>query len=126
MKVALVTGSRDWTDGKAIRSVLNAFGPDLLIHGDCPTGADQIADEWGRATGTFTMRFPAERSGSQWPAAGPVRNGDMVKVAATLAKYGNEVGVFAFPLPGSKGTPDCVGKAKRATLTVAEFKGWKR
>lgn len=124
MKIALVTGSRDWADGSAIRSALSAFSPDLLIHGDCPRGADRIADEWAaesarRHVGLVgVLRFPAEYSGSPWPAAGPVRNGDMVKAAALFAQYGHDVRVFAFPLRASKGTVDCMVKAKRAGLDV--------
>lgn len=43
MKVAVVTGSRTWQNRAAIAYCLE--GAELLIVGDCPTGADAIALE---------------------------------------------------------------------------------
>lgn len=118
MKIALVTGSRAWHNASVIHSTLEGFAPDLVMHGDCPTGADRIADEWATSHGVPVLRFPAEHSRSRWPAAGPVRNGDMVKAGALLSQYGNDVRAFAFPLEAARGTRDCITKARCAGLDV--------
>lgn len=47
----LITGSRDWADTELIRhqltrTWLTVAGPFLVVHGACPTGADDIASDW--------------------------------------------------------------------------------
>jgi len=47
----LITGSRDWGDVDLIRHQLTRVwltvqGPLVVIHGDCPTGADWMASDW--------------------------------------------------------------------------------
>lgn len=129
----LVTGSRDWADRNAVYRALNQvcddFGlnyppdeygntmPDpsriTVVHGHCPTGADQIADDW--CIGAF---FEAERHPADWDrhgkAAGPIRNQEMVDLGADL--------VLAFPARGiSRGTWDCVDRAREAGIPVRIF-----
>jgi Protein of unknown function (DUF2493). len=72
----LVTGSRDWEGIQAqekIHAVLAAAQalaeqlgcPLTVVHGDCPTGADAIADRWARrreSEGVFVETFDF----SQW------------------------------------------------------------
>lgn len=47
--ILAVTGGRDLTDGALICSTLRTIHREtpitLLVHGDCPTGADRIAAE---------------------------------------------------------------------------------
>ena len=84
----LVTGSRDWSDAERVFDALAEVidGPDwTIVHGDCPTGADALADFWGRMTGYPLERHPAEWNrpdGSFDPAAGPRRNAKMVALGA--------------------------------------------
>lgn len=86
----LVTGSRDWTGvygTNRIHIVLNVLlalcdvlGEKLtVVHGDCPTGADRIVDDWAlRREDVVTV----ERHPADWRTlgkrAGPIRNEYMV------------------------------------------------
>lgn len=47
----LVTGTRDWDDTDRLRheltrTWLTAEGPFVVVHGACPTGADDLASDW--------------------------------------------------------------------------------
>jgi hypothetical protein len=120
----IVTGSREWTDKRAIRdAILNTlhrmntgFGPHTLVHGDCPTGADVLADEvWWE---TFpTTPIPPEIHRANWKlngrAAGPIRNQQMIDQGADVC--------IAFPLGDSRGTRDCIRRAEAAGIPVLNF-----
>ena len=56
MKVALVTGSREWTDEDLIYSELDKFEPDVLIHGDCPRGLRRCSFTLGSHSMTHRQR----------------------------------------------------------------------
>jgi hypothetical protein len=109
----LVTGSRDFTDYDTIAGVLDdeavTHGPIVVIHGGA-CGADQLAATWARANRQAQLAFPAdwERYGRH---AGPIRNRKM------LAEAYPDV-VHAFPLPGSRGTWDCVQAARMLGIPV--------
>lgn len=115
----LVTGSRNWTDRETLEHELadecDSFpGPVIVVHGDCPRGADAIAArfirEWGHKYGGITAEpHPADWD-NQGPAAGPIRNQRMVDLGAVLC--------LAFPLGESRGTYDCVRRANRAGIPV--------
>lgn len=82
----LVTGSRDWPDRDIIWSALAAIATEspfaTLVHGDCPTGADAIADHWWTTFGGHVERHPADWSRGR--KAGPERNAEMVTLGADL------------------------------------------
>lgn len=123
----LFTGSRNWTGIQAEHragQVLAGLGgflllmgePLVIVHGDNPEGLDAIVDRWAirhrYEPGKNLLRYPAN-----WTlfgkAAGPMRNQEMVNDGADLC--------LGFPLPGSKGTVDCMRRARLAgilTLTV--------
>lgn len=112
----LVTGSRDWPDRTAAEEALRTAWIELgrsdaavLVHGGCPTGADEIADQYWRSVGLPVNVFPADwrQFGKK---AGPLRNQEMVDFGADL--------VLAFPLPHSRGTLDCTNRADTAGLPV--------
>lgn len=109
----IVTGSRNFADHEglahALEQVLAQFGPFILVHGDCPTGADRMADEWAVDHQLLVHRFPADWA-ALGKAAGPTRNSQMVNSGAVL--------VVAFPHAHSPGTRDCVRKAKAAGINV--------
>lgn len=126
----LVTGSRDWEDVETIRRALlwaiTTYGAQgrrlLLVHGDCPDGADAIAHaEWLRLSRSNDLHLLApERhtvTRDDWTRigkrAGPQRNQRMVDEGAEVC--------LAFPLPSSKGTVDCMHKAEDAGI---EIKVW--
>jgi hypothetical protein len=130
MKIAIVTGSRDWQDREALWRALDDEHPDIVVHGSCETvvrgerrmrGADLDADLWARMNGVMLLTAPAhfDRLGGK---AGPIRNSFIAKVvAAILAGWPgqpHQVVVIAAPLPGSRGTPDMVQKCERRQWRV--------
>lgn len=113
----IVTGSRDWVDRKAVEARLLALhdlhGNDLVVvHGDCPTGADRIAKEFCEQMGITQDPHPADWD-THGKAAGPIRNKKMVDLGADL--------VLAFPLGVSRGTRGCMGLAKNAGIKVLDL-----
>ena len=81
----LVTGSRDWDDAEAIADALAIYGrfdDTVLIHGACPTGADELADAWAAVNGVTVERYPADWS--QGRRAGLDRNDQMVALGADV------------------------------------------
>jgi hypothetical protein len=114
----MVTGSRDWEDAALIERVLDKWRtrsalPLVLIHGGCPTGADNLADAWARKHGVRVQRFPAQwaRYGRR---AGPRRNAEMVKLPALSV-------VCAFSRNHSPGTENAIRLAKQRRGLVVEI-----
>lgn len=93
----LVCGGRNYSDKGELWSVLDEYlavhGDRLIIiHGACPTGADDLADKWAQAREVDCLRVPA-RWNSTTPvrAAGPLRNKRMIeryRPQAVLATVG--------------------------------------
>lgn len=122
----IVTGSRKWSDAAAVYDELNEvfkeYGPFMLVHGACSTGADYFANLWyrivGEKLGCAEDPFPADWG--YWTAlgkpkaAGPERNKRMVEAGADL--------VLAFPLPEGSGTQGTMRLAKAAGIEVKEYK----
>lgn len=109
MKV-LITGSRHFSSRSTIRYWLTLFPIDLLIHGDCE-GADRLAGEIAGELGIECAVYSAD-----WHLgrkAGPIRNQLMIDSDPDL--------VIAFPLTDSKGTYDCICRAKKAGIAVLEI-----
>lgn len=115
----IVTGSRNWTGQWGINKIYEVLDSVLnmadtmeqgfeLIHGACPTGADEIADSWAHvseiADKVMITTWPAAW-GTYGKAAGPVRNEQMTTAGADLC--------VAFLRNNSAGTLDCIGKARR-------------
>lgn len=133
----LVTGSRNWTDEAGLSDVLNEHLHAALsegkvfrlLYGDCPTGADAMAKNWGVRNahlGVLVREEKADwnrpcdencyhRPSSRCPAAGPIRNQRMVDVGAGVC--------VAFLFPDSRGTQDCVRRAKKANIPVQTIVG---
>lgn len=129
----IVSGSRDWEDRQAVYDALNetyrAYGPFVLVHGACATGADAWAREWyqlaARLVPVTEDRFPAawEARGKR---AGPERNERMVKAGGQL--------LLAFVRPctrphcaepqphDSHGTAGCMDLAREAGIEIKEFR----
>lgn len=122
IKRILITGSRDWTDTRAIADALldlNDWYPIdwdevVIVHGHCPTGADHIADVFASSYNIRVERHPANW-GLHGKAAGPLRNKKMVDLGADI--------VLAFPKGKSKGTRGCIKLAEEAGLTVKVYEG---
>lgn len=131
----LVTGSRDWDDvttiGAAIEQAVIDAGtrPVLVVHGDCPSGADRHADHYARWMRGKGVNIDVEPHAADWlihgRAAGPRRNAAMVRLGADIC--------LAFigpctkpscrrPRPhGSHGATDCADRAEAAGITVRRW-----
>ena len=102
----LVTGSREWSDVEVIVRELKFFadkGEVTLVSGNCPNGADAIAEEVAIGLGWTLERHPADwkKNGKK---AGFVRNAEMVDSGADAC--------VAFILDESAGASNTVVKAK--------------
>ena len=119
----LVTGSRHWTDEAMIHNVLSRvvfdgpgtepIGPTTVVHGDCPTGADQIAAQVARDHGWHVEAHPADWD-NLGKAAGPVRNQHMADLGADVCS--------AFHMPDSRGTVDCARRAEQAGIPTYRYR----
>lgn len=115
----LVTGSRDWTDWRALTDALietggSTMNPDVtVVHGGA-RGADMMADEIAETRGWLREPHPADW-GRYGKAAGPIRNQEMVDAGADVC--------LAFYLPGlpCKGTSDCDRRAVKAGIPVTRI-----
>lgn len=114
----LVTGSRRLKDYNLVARALGeaAFCTDpaeeiVVVHGACPYGgADWLAGTWSRNSFNVVEEpHPADfaRLGKK---AGPLRNQEMVGLGADLC--------LAFPDSNSRGTWDCVRRARAAGIPV--------
>lgn len=111
MKRVLITGSRSWDDSVCIREALRKayleIGPFVLVSGNCPHGADALAE-----TLTETAGLPIERHPADWGAhgkrAGFLRNAQMVSLGADVC--------LAFIRDGSKGATMTADLAEKAGI----------
>jgi len=119
----MVTGERDWEDREMVFHALDAQlaraalinATLVVIHGDCPTGADAFAQEWCEQNEVEPERFPADwfHGGSRLRidlSAGPRRNRKMIatKPDGWLAFWSGRV--------SGSGTHDCFMAATRAGI----------
>ena len=121
----LVTGSRDWTDYAVIWDALNgvleaATLPLVVVHGQCPTGADALASRWARANAAINWPVVSEEPHpADWEAhpkaARPLRNQEMVALGADVCLAFFKVGA------GNRGTANCVRLAEAAGIPVRRF-----
>lgn len=121
MAKLLVSGSRAYQREAFLREQMELAALDLgftglvVVHGDCPTGADRMAKQWALEQYGFGVR--EERHPAEWARfgayAGPKRNRDMVERGADR--------VLAFPHRDSKGTWGLVDLAMAAGLDVRVF-----
>lgn len=108
----LITGSRYWTRGKVIVDALREHGPGIVIHGNCLTGADAIADEVASFWGWTIERHPASWN-KYGNAAGLIRNQQMIDKGADIC--------LAFVRFNSRGTIDCIRRAEAAGIQVVRY-----
>ncbi|MET8694756.1 DUF2493 domain-containing protein [Streptomyces bauhiniae] len=115
----LVTGSRTWDDdtviGEALSEAIRPVWHDrnvVIVHGACPSGADQMAHEWAEVFGVDVERHPADWN-RYCKAAGPRRNAHMVHLGADLC--------LAFIRDGSRGATHCADLAEKAGITVRRY-----
>lgn len=103
-----ICGGRDFTDqdmfDAAMSQITGMFGcPSKIVHGDCPTGVDAMADAWAKKMAIDVEARPADWS-KHGKAAGPIRNEEI------LVDF-RPKRLVSFP--GGRGTADMVARAKR-------------
>jgi hypothetical protein len=112
----LVSGSREWDMPEVLQMVIiqHWFENDdlVIIHGDCPKGADRMAREFCEKNGIPEERYPADwnRHGK---AAGHIRNKVMVDTKPDFAVF--------FIRGESRGTKNCLEHAKKAGIPHATY-----
>ena len=118
MTRVIITGDRNWYPIKLARQIvarLQARYNDLIIvHGDCRTrkgSVDMAFDKAARDAGLTPEAIPADWDNLKL-AAGPIRNGEMVKLGAKFA-----IAIHK-SLSWSKGTKDCVKQLRAAKIPV--------
>ena len=131
----LVTGSRDWDDVATVRAALNSVlaetpapRPIIVVHGDCPTGADIMAKVWA-TTWCGDERVAHEPVEAAWHlhggAAGPRRNAVMVARGADVCLA--FIGPCTSPKcrrtdpHGSHGASGCADLAQAAGIPVRRW-----
>lgn len=117
----LITGSRSHDSPEMIHKALDEETRHIfdkssvtIIQGECPYGgADKFASQWAEINGAVDESYPADfkKLGKK---AGPLRNQKMVNSGANIC--------LAFPTDDSRGTWDCVKKAKEANIPVKVYK----
>lgn len=125
----IVTGSRDMKIGEIVHlnltkayeiAVKTAQPFFVVVHGDCPTGADAAASYWVREYGPKLLssggirvmeeKHPVDREKHGIPAV-PIRNREMVKLGADM--------LLGFPKGQSKDVRGCIRMAQRAGIDVS-------
>src|SRR5262249_33867496 len=109
----LPTGDRFWNchvlAATILRRLVARYGPDLtIIHGES-TGVDESFATAAKGLGLHVEAYSANWD-KHGDAAGPIRNGDMVRSGADLC-----IAMHQF-LANSRGTKDCVRKALDANI----------
>jgi hypothetical protein len=113
----LVCGSREWADKKAIEREFQQLPQGTtIVHGACPTGADALAEAIAMKFGFSIRRYPADWT--QGKKAGPLRNAQMVRLEHRDGEPMDLVLAFTPDLERSRGTRDCVGRARKAGIRV--------
>lgn len=112
----LITGSREFDNYFLMCETLTPFEDRVtkVIHGAAP-GADALASQWA-----YENRIDVKAYGALWgrygKKAGAIRNSKMLR-------FHPDAFVVAFPLPGSRGTWDCVRKARKREMRVLVIEG---
>ncbi|MGQ4340342.1 SLOG family protein [[Kitasatospora] papulosa] len=116
----LVTGSRDWQDIGVVRRALTEVlavrphdQPIIVVHGDCPTGADIMAKVWTLDYETVTEEPHPAAWHLHGRKAGPLRNQHMVTKGADVC--------LAFIRNSSRGATGCANLAKAAGIPVRRW-----
>jgi len=101
MKVAVI-GSRGFNDYELVKTTLSPFTITLLVSGGAK-GADSLGERYANENNIETLIFKPDWK-KHGPAAGPLRNTDIVNNADTI---------IAFWDGESKGTKDSITKAEK-------------
>lgn len=110
MKVAVI-GSRTFNDYELVKETLSTFTISLLVSGGAK-GADSLGERYANENNIETLIFKPDWK-KHGPAAGPLRNTDIVNNADTI---------IAFWDCESRGTKDSITKAEKLGKEVIIIK----
>jgi hypothetical protein len=110
MKVAVI-GSRTFDDYELVKETLSTFTISLLVSGGAK-GADSLGERYANENNITTLIFKPDWK-KHGPAAGPIRNTDIVNNADTI---------IAFWDCESRGTKDSITKAEKLGKQVIIIK----
>ena len=125
MMIFVFTGGRDYEKTEEVRCALRGCARSAVLAGtecvfyvgDCPRGLDAAVRSI-----CFDEGFPVRVFRADWSrygrSAGPIRNRNMVDLAACYAGVSNAVCV-AFT--GGRGTASCVAAARAAGLRILSY-----
>lgn len=119
MKRLLVTGSRDWDEPEIIQDALvKAFMATdqkiTLVSGNCPTGADRIAEEFWTLNEMGELELHPAEWNKYGKRAGFVRNQYMVDSGIDL--------VLGFVKNNSRGASHTIRLAEQAGIKTVVFR----
>jgi YspA, cpYpsA-related SLOG family len=117
MTRVLVTGSRTWTDRRAIVDALDELLAEhdalTVVHGNA-IGADQMVHYWAaRRRGVVTVEAHPARWNTYGKQAGMIRNAEMVDAGADIC--------LAFIRDKSPGATHCADLAEKAGIPVKRY-----
>jgi hypothetical protein len=110
MKVAVI-GSRTFDDYELVKETLSSIDITLLVSGGAK-GADSLGERYANENNITTLIFKPDWK-KHGPAAGPIRNTDIVNNADTIIAFWNGE---------SRGTKDSITKAEKLGKEVIIIK----
>ena len=119
--ILVITGSRDWTDADRLFRTLdhltqNLDHKKLWVYIGGAKGADEMAKQWCFKRSVSCKIFHADWD-KHGKGAGPIRNQEMVDAAGPKAVC------IAFHKNQSRGTGDCIARARKAGMKIRIIKG---
>lgn len=117
-KRILITGSRTWQNASTINFALERETGDewtdyVLVSGNCPLGADRMAEDAARSLGIEVELHPADWN-THGKRAGFLRNAEMVKLGADVC--------LAFIRDDSKGATMTANLAEKAGIALSIYR----
>lgn len=115
-----VSGGRDYDDEARLHSVMDEIhlvsGIALVVHGDCPTGADSYAKQWAKSRGVAEKPIKAD-----WDkyCCRDTRNPAGILRNQKLLDHGFDL-LLAFPT-GGPGTKDMINRTHRQKIPYRVF-----
>lgn len=122
----LVTGSRDWPDPAAVHAALEAVyrstraTPVVVVHGACPTGADEHARAWAAEMHRQGRPVLEEPHPANWRPGGRLDRGAGFRRNAEMVNLGADI-VLAFIRNNSRGASHTAALAEQAGIPVRRF-----